>query len=303
MNRGNVPAIAGIWLLRETGRRLAESAGRLLCISGNSVFGDAPVFQPQAWGCAAALGSLHLVGDLRIDNLEELTAELGHAVPPDLDPQTFLLHAWKRWGRDVFSRLEGDFAIALWDADARQLILARDAIGQRPLHYRLFDGGVAFASTVVPLACLEGRIEPDLDRLASLLAFIPELGPRTFLAHVERVMPGHMLIVDATGQNRQQPWWRPRMEALPLTPAEGVASCIAAAPCSHSAAAIPVAPIPAAFKTFRRLMRRAVPMLAISPRLCTRLPPCASSHSVSMIINSAEELPRDGEPPGIQPSS
>jgi hypothetical protein len=77
-------------------------------------------------------------------------------------------------------------------------------------------------------------------------------------------------------------------QAASPSPAAGVASSMAATPRSHGAATIPVAPIPVAFKTFRRVTRRGEPMLVISPWLCTQLPPYAVSHEASKDIVSAE---------------
>src|SRR5262249_2968809 len=65
----------------------------------------------------------------------------------------------RAWGDSVLARLRGSFALALWDAQARTLILARDNAGVRPLHYSLADGRVFFASEVKALLA-----NPEVDR-------------------------------------------------------------------------------------------------------------------------------------------
>src|SRR4051812_12500409 len=84
-----------------------------------------------------AEGRFVLVADVRLDNRDDLAASLG------LSPQqartlcdaAFLLAALERWGESCLERLVGDYAFVLWDGARRQMLLARDALGQRPLHY------------------------------------------------------------------------------------------------------------------------------------------------------------------------
>src|SRR5689334_19897333 len=82
-------------------------------------------------------GRFVLVADLRLDNREELIRGLG--VGPEhartLCDAGVLLAAIERWGDSAIERLIGDYAIALWDRTERRLVLARDPLGQRPLHY------------------------------------------------------------------------------------------------------------------------------------------------------------------------
>src|SRR5689334_14583416 len=80
-------------------------------------------------------GRLSLVADVRLDNREELAAELG--LSPSMVQQhcdaALLLECLNRWGEGALTRLVGDFAFALWNSPAQQLLLARDFLGQRPL--------------------------------------------------------------------------------------------------------------------------------------------------------------------------
>lgn len=57
-----------------------------------------------------------------------------------------MLQAYNAWGTDVIARLEGMFALAVWDDQAGSLFLARDRMGEKPLYYARTDQGLAFSS-------------------------------------------------------------------------------------------------------------------------------------------------------------
>lgn len=163
-------------------------------------------------------GRYTLVADVRLDNRDALVGDL-QIHPSDaayLSDAAILLAAWERWGEDVFDHLYGDYAFALWDSVERRLLLARDAIGARPLHYHLGDGFMAFASMPKGLHALpEVPYGPDEERAAELLALLPEHGPRSFFKDVSRVEAGHVVILTRTGAARRR-HWRPSPEPLRL---------------------------------------------------------------------------------------
>ena len=175
-------------------------------------------------GSAAGSERTLLVGQIRIDERADLAASVGIAVEL-ADRQSdaeLLLRAWDRWGIDAFSRIEGDFAAALWDRTERRLILVRDALGQRPLFYRRFGDGIAFGSLPLPLAALSGSPRANLDTLAAFLADLPEIGEASYVAGVDRVLPGEAVVVDSSGALRRKLWWKPDMSPLRATPAEAI---------------------------------------------------------------------------------
>jgi asparagine synthase (glutamine-hydrolysing) len=168
--------------------------------------------QPAASGD----GRFLLVADLRIDNRDELIADLalGTAAGPRLSDSALLLRAWLAWGRGVTARMIGDFAFALWDRDERSLWLARDTAGERPLHYRRGDGLFAFASMPLPLARLPGSV-PDVDehRIAGFVADLPSGGGRSFFAGVSLLEPGHCALVTRAGVAAER-YWEPSRRPL-----------------------------------------------------------------------------------------
>ncbi len=157
-------------------------------------------------------GRFTLVADIRLDNRDELTTTLDLA-PADsrqLCDAAILLKCIERWGEDAVDRLVGDFAFALWDASAQKLFLARDFIGQRPLHYHRGQGLFAFASMPKGLHALAAvPYAPDEQAIAELVTLMPQSGPRSFFKHIDRVMPAHIVTVTQHGLLSRR-YWHPQ---------------------------------------------------------------------------------------------
>ncbi|WP_028059875.1 asparagine synthase (glutamine-hydrolyzing) [Candidatus Solirubrobacter pratensis] len=122
-------------------------------------------------------------------------------------------HLYEQDGLAAFEQLRGMFAIALWDARARRLVLARDRFGIKPLfHARLRDGGLAFASELSALALAPGfPRELDPVALEAYLAFNSIPAPMTAYAAARKLPAGHWLTWDAEdGRVEIARWCRPR---------------------------------------------------------------------------------------------
>src|SRR4051812_8175354 len=146
-------------------------------------------------------GAVTVVQNGEILNHEALANELrsaGHRFSTRCDTEV-IGHLYEQHGLDAFARLRGMFAIALWDARARRLILARDRFGIKPLfHARLRDGALAFASELTALAQASGfPRELDPDGLEAYLAFNCIPGPLTVYKAARKLRPGHWLSWDA----------------------------------------------------------------------------------------------------------
>jgi len=166
---------------------------------------------------AVSSHSADLVGEIRLDHRRDLGRALDLAVSEAaaVGDADLLLRAWCRWGAGCFERIEGDFAVAIWDRSERRLILARDALGQRPLFYTRVRGGIAFASLPLPLAALNGQPRPNLTQLAAYLTGMPEDDEASYIVGVQRVLPGHFLAVNHRTRIEQHCWWTP--DCSPLT--------------------------------------------------------------------------------------
>lgn len=157
-------------------------------------------------------GRFILVADVRIDNRKELAEVLG--IPRDrlrlMADADLLLAAWVRWERDSIHRVYGDFAFAVWDGYQRRLFLVRDYPGNRPLFYHVGSSWVAFASMVKGLHALPGvPLEPNIETLTDHLLLLPPSGSRSFFAHIHRVEPGGLTVVEADGSINNVVWYHP----------------------------------------------------------------------------------------------
>src|SRR5256884_4060417 len=151
-------------------------------------------------------GTIHVVQNGEIYNYRELRRELeraGHRFRTSGDTEV-LLHLYEEHGETFAVRLRGMFAVAIWDARRRRLVLARDRFGIKPLYYRDADGELAFASELRALP----RGEIDLDALEAFLAFNSIPAPLTIFREVRKLPAGHMLLWES-GRVRLERFARP----------------------------------------------------------------------------------------------
>jgi asparagine synthase (glutamine-hydrolysing) len=155
-------------------------------------------------------GSILAVFNGEIYNFRELRAglhERGHSLATEGDGET-IVHLYEEHGVEFARHLEGIFAIALWDAPRRRLVLVRDQLGVKPLYYSLGGEGLAFASEVKALIAGD-LLTPALDPVAAELflafGFVP--GPRSLFEGVEKLMPASLLVWEGEGTPKQRPYW------------------------------------------------------------------------------------------------
>jgi asparagine synthase (glutamine-hydrolysing) len=134
-----------------------------------------------------------LIWDGRLDNREFLIDELGCGLPFDSADAGIVAEAWERWETKCFSRLLGDWALAIWRPSVRSLILAKDPIGTRPLYYAVDDKQAVWSTSLDPLVRLEQRaLELDEEYIAGWLASFPA-ADRTPYAHIRAVPPSSFI--------------------------------------------------------------------------------------------------------------
>lgn len=157
-------------------------------------------------------GRLVLVADVRLDNRDELISALRSddaALRRDCDAG-ILMACLERWGDDALDRLVGDFAFALWDSHRRKLTLARDFMGQRPLHFHDGKGFFAAATMAKGLHALpDVPYAADERTVAEFVALLPQSGPGSFFRDVQRVEQGQIVTVTRDGISRRL-YWQPR---------------------------------------------------------------------------------------------
>ncbi|TMV92115.1 hypothetical protein FGG78_08940 [Thioclava sp. BHET1] len=153
-----------------------------------------------------------LTGDLAIINGRELAQEAGAAYRGDAEA---VLQAYARWGLDAIARIEGEFAFGLWDPRSARLIVVRDRFGVKPVAYRVDPDLICVASAPYPLAQLGSQpVRPDAAWIAEYLTDRTFDTQRTAYADVQRLPPGHMMIVER-GSVLMRQWWQ--LEARELS--------------------------------------------------------------------------------------
>ncbi|HVF44241.1 MAG TPA: asparagine synthase (glutamine-hydrolyzing) [Pyrinomonadaceae bacterium] len=194
------PDDGGVWLGGAGDVRVGLAARRL-CIIDLSARGHMPM--------ASADGRLHITYNGEVYNFREIRRELehlGHAFRSDTDTEV-VLNAYAEWGPDCLHRLNGMFAFAVWDARGRELFVARDRLGVKPLHYAEWGGRFAFASEMKALmedASLPREIDWEALDLYLTFRVIPH--PYTIFKSVRKLAPGHYLVWK-DGRLREHAYW------------------------------------------------------------------------------------------------
>jgi asparagine synthase (glutamine-hydrolysing) len=156
------------------------------------------------------LGNTSLVYNGEAFNFQELRRDLeaeGHSFQSQSDTEV-VLHLYDRSGIDGLARLEGMFALGLWDGGRRRLVVMRDRLGIKPLYYSWTNGRLAFGSEIK--AVLEaGDVGRSLDdqALAEYLWYGNAFEERTIFRDIRVLPPGHRLLLE-NGQLRVEAWWR-----------------------------------------------------------------------------------------------
>jgi len=161
-------------------------------------------------------GTVWVTFNGEIYNYQELRTELiaaGHQFRSNSDTEV-LVHAYEQWGRDCLNRLRGMFGLAFWDANLRQLILARDRMGIKPLVYMQDGSRFAFASELQALRALGATAwTTDLAALDLYLHFQYIAAPFTIYRGVHKLLPAHMMVVHADGRvEAPSRYWQLQLE-------------------------------------------------------------------------------------------
>lgn len=155
-------------------------------------------------------GDVVLVFNGEIYNYRTLRQELiecGHAFRTRSDTEV-ILEGYRAWGDDVIERIDGMFAVALFDRVRRRVLLARDRVGKKPLFFTRSGGGLRFASEIKALLASGTPFEMDIASLATLLSVGYCLPPRTMVRGVEQLPPASTLTLEEGGTPKIRRYWR-----------------------------------------------------------------------------------------------
>jgi asparagine synthase (glutamine-hydrolysing) len=143
--------------------------------------------------------------------LREGLEQRGHRYASHTDSET-ILHLYEERGLDFVNELEGDYAIAIWDVEREQLVVARDRIGVKPLYFYHQDGRFIFASEIKAIL-QHPAVTPDIDEksLYHYLTFLTAPAPQTLFRNIQKLPAGHLLVVKRDGNADVKQYW----DALP----------------------------------------------------------------------------------------
>ncbi len=180
--------------------RVALGIARLRVIDLET--GDQPIASEDGAVTAILNGEIYDFAGRR----RELEAR-GHVFRSHADTEV-LVHAWQDLGERFLDDLNGMFALALWDAREERLFLARDRMGEKPLHYALAaDGTLVFASELRALLAHPAlRAHLDLAGLARYLSYDYVPDPHSILDGARKLPPGHILSA-SRGRHVVRPYW------------------------------------------------------------------------------------------------
>jgi asparagine synthase (glutamine-hydrolysing) len=144
-----------------------------------------------------------------IYNHRELRQELieqGHQFRTQSDVEV-VVHLYEEYGVDFVNKLNGQFAIALYDQQHDQLLLVRDHVGIAPLFYAELEGQVVFASEIKALLAFPD-LKPKLDRVAldQMFSFPGIISPRTMFEGIKAVPPGHRVLIQGSSVEVEEYW-------------------------------------------------------------------------------------------------
>src|SRR5512140_804694 len=201
------PDDAGVWVSPDGRVGLAPRRLSIIDLSGR---GHQPMTDSG--------GQLWITFNGEIYNYRDLRGELharGHSFQSESDTEV-ILEAYRAWGTECLARLNGMFAFALYDSSKRQLFMARDRAGEKPLYYALDHGGIRFASELKGLMAdpaLPRHIDPEALDCYLAMGYVP--GGRCMLQGVKKLPPAHALVFDLkNGQARLWRYWRlPELDA------------------------------------------------------------------------------------------
>lgn len=164
-----------------------------------------PMIDSQAGVSLVFNGTIYNYPELR----KELQ-DLGHHFKSTGDTEV-ILRAYIQWGENCVARLQGMFAIAIWDSKKQSLLMARDRSGIKPLYFSQTPQRLLFASNTQALIHADDDIDTSVDakalhHLFSLHGVVP--APRTVVKGIRKVKPAHYMLIDNKGRVEEKRYWQ-----------------------------------------------------------------------------------------------
>ncbi|MDB6175440.1 MAG: asnB [Chthoniobacteraceae bacterium] len=163
--------------------------------------GHQPIWNESKTSCIVFNGEIYNFHELR-----RLLETKGHSFSTASDTEV-ILHAYDEWDVDCLRRLNGMFAIAIWDQKQKRLLIARDRIGEKPLYYYRKPNGVIFASEIKSILShcdISREINPR--GLSNFFAFGHSMAPETIYKGIFKLLPGHYILATEQSFDIKEYW-------------------------------------------------------------------------------------------------
>jgi asparagine synthase (glutamine-hydrolysing) len=197
------PDDSGTWKRSFDNAEISLGNTRLAIIDTSSA-GHQPMLDPSSGNCITYNGETYNFKELSATFLADLSADI-RVNPRSKTDTEVILRCYTERGVSCFKQLRGMFALAIWDERKRELVLARDRFGIKPLYYHVTDNRLIFASALRALLAT-GMVQRKLSRagLDSYLATGSVTAPLTIVEDVRQLLPGHYLRVNVTQSGNLQ---------------------------------------------------------------------------------------------------
>ena len=173
-------------------------------------------------------GTIWIVFNGEIYNFQELQERvlgLGHTLVTKSDTET-IVHLYEEYGVECLQFLEGMFAFAIYDTKKERLFIARDRLGEKPLHWGVFDGTLIFSSEIKGiLSHPKASRALDISAMQKYLALEYVPNPSSMFKDINKLPPAHFMIVEK-GQIKVDRYWLPSIKTEDMTEDEAAAECV-----------------------------------------------------------------------------
>lgn len=191
--------------------RMGMASARLAVVDPEG--GDQPLSDERGRFWVMQNGEIYNYVELRTQ-----LRELGHRFSTASDTEV-IAHAYEQWGLECLQRFNGDFALAVWDRERRELFLARDRFGVRPLFLADYGGDICFASEGKALLRHPAALrEIDAAAVVDVFTLWSTLPDRSAFKGVRELPPAHYALIGPDGNTRQERWWD--LEFVPASRSE-----------------------------------------------------------------------------------
>lgn len=165
--------------------------------------GQQPIYNEDSSICIVFNGEIYNFEELRRDLLQK-----GHRFRTKSDTET-IVHLYEEHGIDCLQYLEGMFAFAIWDKNKDRLFIARDRMGEKPLHWAIFDNVLIFGSELKTIfEHPAARRSPNMEALRQYLALEYVPAPNTLFENIYKLLPAHYMVIE-NGQVNIASYWSP----------------------------------------------------------------------------------------------